>query len=310
MSEPPIRATGLSRFYGDVIGLSDVTIDVPPGITGLLGANGAGKSSFLRVAAGEIKPSEGRLTVFGEAPFANPAVHRRLGYAPEGDRFFPEARAIDFLTHLLRLSGYARPEARRRAAAALEEVGLSSAADKRLAACSRGMRQRVKIASAFAHDPDVLLLDEPLSGLDPLARHEAQELIRRRADRGAAVLVSSHVLHEVENLTHSVLLMHRGRIAAAGDVAEIRDLLSLHPRRIRVECSEPRRLAALLVAEDGVTALRFEDGALTVETTRPERIYRALPAIVTGHELPVTGIESPDDRLETVFDLLTGRGAA
>jgi ABC-2 type transport system ATP-binding protein len=309
VSEPPIRAERLSRFYGDVIGLMDVTIDVPPGITGLLGKNGAGKSSFLRVAAGEIRPSQGHLTIFGTPPFANAAVHRRTGYAPEGDRFFPEARAGDFLVHLLRLSGYVRREARRRAAAALEEVGLPTVFRKRLAACSRGMRQRVKIASAMAHDPDLLLLDEPLSGLDPLARREAQDLIRRRAERGATVLVSSHVLHEVEHLTRNILLVNRGRIAAAGDVSEIRALLSRFPRRIRIECADPKRLGALLLAEEGLTALRFEEGALVAETDAADRVYAALPGLVAGHGIEVTGIESPDDRLETVYDLLVGGGA-
>ncbi len=310
MSDAVISARNVSRFYGDVVGLTDVSVDVPPGVTGLLGQNGAGKSSFLRIASGEIRPSRGALTVFAEPPFANPRVLARIGYAPEGDRFFPDARAEEFLVHLLRLSGFARPEARRRAAAALDEVGLATTARTRLSACSRGMRQRVKLAQAFAHDPDLLLLDEPLSGLDPVARRDAQESIRRRAERGATVLISSHVLHEVEALTRSILLIHRGKIAASGDVAEIRALLPRHPHRIRVTTSDAPRLAAGLLPLPGIAGLRFAPGVLVAETTEPDAIYAALPRLVAESGLAVTGIESPDDRLEAVFDLLVDGGGA
>jgi ABC-2 type transport system ATP-binding protein len=301
-----IETNGLSRWYGEVIGLNDVTVTVGPGITGLLGPNGAGKSSFMRTVSGELHPSLGTARVFGEAPFGNPRVHRRIGYCPEGDRFFDSMRARDFLVHLLRLSGYGRAEARERADRALEEVDLAYAAGKRLGSHSKGMRQRVKLAQAIAHDPELLLLDEPLSGLDPVARHSVQELILRRAEAGTTVLVSSHVLHEVEALTNRILLIHKGRIAATGEVREIRSLMDRHPHRIRITCGEPKRLAALFLEERDLRALRFEEDAVTLETRDPEGVYASLPRLVVEHDLPVTGIESPDERLAALFDIVVG----
>jgi len=301
-----IVTDGLARWYGEVIGLNDVSVEVPGGITGLLGPNGAGKSSFMRIVSGELRPSLGTARVFDEAPFANPKVHRRIGYCPEGDRFFDSMLAGDMLVHLLRLSGYGIRDAKERAGRALEEVDMASVRRRRMGALSKGQRQRVKLAQAFAHDPELLLLDEPLSGLDPIARHATQELIRRRAAAGTTVLVSSHVLHEVEALTDQILLIHKGRIAATGEVREIRNLMDRHPHRIRIVTSDPKRVAALYVERDHLRGIRFEDGAVTLETTDPERIYADLPGMVVEHDLPVTGIESPDDRLEAVFDLLVG----
>ena len=301
-----IETKGLSRWYGEVIGLNDVTVTVEPGITGLLGPNGAGKSSFMRTVSGELRPSLGSVAVFGEAPFANPNVHRRIGYCPEGDRFFDSMRSRDFLSHLLRLSGYGVREARERADRALEEVDLTRAAKQRLGSHSKGMRQRVKLAQAIAHDPEVLLLDEPLSGLDPVARHSIQELILRRAAAGTTVLISSHVLHEVEALTSEILLVYKGRIAATGDVHEIRNLMDRHPHRIRIACDEPKRLAALFLERRALTALRFEEGTVTLETTEPEGVYADLPRLVIENDLVVTGIESPDETLAAVFDIVVG----
>jgi ABC-2 type transport system ATP-binding protein len=250
----------------------------------------------------------GEVRVLGKVPFANAKVHEKLGYCPEGDRFFGEMRCEAFVRHLLLLSGYTRAEAAERAERALEEVEMTWAAGKRLAACSKGMRQRVKLAQSIAHDPEILLLDEPLSGLDPVARHHTQALIRKRAEAGATVLVSSHVLHEVEDLTNRVLLVNRGRIAATGEVAEIRSVLDSHPHRIRLDCEEPRRLAALLVDREEVRSLHMGDGVLTVETANPNRFYETLPDLVVEHRLPITGITSPDDHLKAVFDLLVRGG--
>ncbi len=304
MSEPVIRIEGVSRWYGEVIGLNDVSAEIGPGITGLLGANGAGKSSLLRILSGELRPSSGRVSVMGERPFANPRLHAYLGYCPEGDRFFDRYRALDFLVHLLRLSGYTRADARQRADRALEEVGMLDAAQIRLGACSKGMRQRIKLAQAIAHDPPLLLLDEPLSGLDPIARHATQDLIRRRAEAGATVVLSSHVLHEVEALTTTIVTLHEGRIVASGEMSEIRDELDQHPHRILLSCDESRRLAACLVDRPGIRALAFEDDGLIVTTLHPDDFYRDLPGILVTEKLSVTSLTSPDDRLEAVFEYL------
>jgi ABC-2 type transport system ATP-binding protein len=304
VNPPVIIADRVSRWYGDVIGLNDVSVEIGPGITGLLGPNGAGKSSFLRIMSGELRPSSGRAEVFGSPPFANAQLHRRMGYSPEGDSFFDRMRARDFVVHLLRLSGYAARDAAARADRALEDVGMARAARTRLAACSKGMRQRIKLAQAIAHDPELLLLDEPLSGLDPLARQTIQELIRARAAAGATVVVSSHVLHEVETLTTSILLINKGRIAATGEVSEIRSLIDRHPHRIRIETPHARLLAARLLPREDVRAVRFDDGAVIVETTDPEGVYGLLPALVVETGSLVTGVTSPDDHLEAVFDYL------
>jgi ABC-2 type transport system ATP-binding protein len=301
-----IETDHLARWYGEVIGLSDVSVTVEEGVTGLLGPNGAGKSSFMRIVSGELRPSAGKARVFGAAPFANPEVHRRVGYCPEGDRFFDSMRVFEMLSHLLRLSGYGRRAARERADRSLEEVDLVSHRKRRLGSLSKGQRQRVKLAQAIAHEPELLLLDEPLSGLDPVARHATADLIRRRAAAGTTVLVSSHVLHEVEALTDRILLIHKGRIAATGEVREIRRHMVLHPHRIRIACEDPRRLAALFVARDDLRGLRFADGAVTIETTDPEGVYADLPRLVVENDLEVTGIDSPDERLEAVFDILVG----
>jgi ABC-2 type transport system ATP-binding protein len=301
-----IHTERLSRWYGEVIGLNDVTVDVGEGITGLLGKNGAGKSSLIRILSGEIRPSSGAARLLGEKPFANPKLSRRVGYCPEGDRFFDGMRCQPFLVHLLRLSGYPRAEAGLRADRALEDVDLLSASRVRLGACSKGMRQRVKIAQAIAHDPEVLLLDEPLSGLDPVARRLVIGLFRRRAEAGSSVLISSHVLAEIEALTDRILLINHGRIAASGTVREIRSEIGTQPYRIVLKCEEPRRLAAALVTQEDVLSLRLEDHLVHVETNAPETFHSALPALLAERRIAVTGIASPDDRLEAVFALLTG----
>lgn len=307
MSEPAIRVEHLSRWYGEVIGLNDISVDIGPGITGLLGPNGAGKSSLLRVLSGELRPSSGRVTVMGESPFANPRLHRMLGYCPEGDRFFDRLRARDFLVYLLRLSGYTKADAHARADRALIEVGMLESAQTRLGACSKGMRQRIKLAQAIAHDPPLLLLDEPLSGLDPLARHATQDLIKRRAKEGAMVVVSSHVLHEVEALTTSIITIHEGRIVAAGEMEDIRSEMDRHPHRIRLTSEEPRRLAGLLIDRPDLLALAIEDDVLQISTDDPDGFYRDLASLLVEHQLAVTSLTSPDDRLEAVFQYLVER---
>jgi ABC-2 type transport system ATP-binding protein len=304
MSAAVIRAESLSRYYGEVIGLNDITVDVEPGITGLLGPNGAGKSSFLRIVSGEIRPSSGTVSALGEAPFANARYHVRVGTCPEGDRFFDSTRAHDFVTYLMRLHGYSRRDAGERADRALDEVGMTESAGVKLGACSKGMRQRIKLAQAVAHDPELLLLDEPLSGLDPVARHQTQELILRRARAGASVVISSHVLHEVEALTTRILLINKGRIAASGEVSEIRKLIDKHPHRIHLQCATPRTLASLLVDREDVRSLEISEGLLSVETTMPDAFYSDLPELIVKSKLPVTGVSSPDDRLQAVFDYL------
>ena len=202
-----VRAKDLARFYGDVVGVCDLSVDIPRGTVGLLGPNGAGKSTFLKLLAGELQPSRGSIEVLGAPPFANPAVHARLGFCPQQDALWDDMTAVEFVEFLLRLSGRESLAARSAALAALERVQLVDAKDRRLGGFSKGMRQRVRIAQAIAHEPELVVLDEPLTGLDPLARHATLELFRQLAAEGASVLFSTHVLHEVEDRTITYLLL-------------------------------------------------------------------------------------------------------
>jgi ABC-2 type transport system ATP-binding protein len=217
-----VRLERVSKWYGDVLGLNEVTVDLGPGVTGLLGPNGAGKSTLLKLVCGAILPSLGRVLVNGEEPFDRPAVMRRVGLCPEQDAAYPGISAWDVLTYLTRLHGYGRADARERSRRALDRVGLLEACNRSVTTFSKGMRQRFKLAQALSHDPDVVILDEPLNGLDPPGRRDMGAVIRALGDEGRCVLVSSHVLHEVETLARHILFLHQGRVLAEGTREEIR----------------------------------------------------------------------------------------
>jgi ABC-2 type transport system ATP-binding protein len=297
-----------SRWYGPVIALNDVTTSLAPGVTGLLGPNGAGKSTFLKLSAGQLAPSQGEVRVLGVPAWGSPEVFHRVGLCPETDAFWEGLTAMQFLTGLLRLTGFDAAECRRRAEAALEEVALVEARDRRLGGFSKGMRQRVKLAQCLAHDPEVLLLDEPLTGMDPVNRRRVADLVKRLGREGKTVLMSTHILHEVEAVTHRVMLIHNGRILAEGDVREIRDLMDEHPHTVALRARDPRLLARSLVGAPHVLSLTFghEGEWLTVQTARPDELYGALhqAAIEAG----VSEMYSPDEDLESVFRYLVPRG--
>ncbi len=305
--DAPIAFTRVSRWYGPVIALNDVTVEIPPGVTGLLGPNGAGKSTFLKLAAGQLRPSQGELTVLGRAAWGSPEIFHRVGLCPEADAFWEHMSGLQFLTTLLRLTGYDEGECRRRAEEALHTVALLDAKDRRIGGYSRGMRQRVKLAQAIAHQPELLLLDEPVTGMDPVNRRRVIDLVRRLGREGRTVLVSSHILHEVEAMTRRVLLVNHGRILAEGDVREIRELMDEHPHTVALRAREPRRLAAAIVGWPNVLSLAFDGEGewLTVQTARPDEFYRGLhqAALESG----VVEMYSPDENLESVFRYLTVR---
>jgi ABC-2 type transport system ATP-binding protein len=298
-----VETRGLGHWYGSVLALDDVSLAFGSGVTGLLGANGAGKTSLLRILVGLMRESAGQVRVFGDSPWNNPALAGRIGYCPEHDGFWEWMTGRSFVETLARVRGLRRP--RDAAAEAIDRVALGEAADRRVSGYSRGMRQRLKLAQAVVHRPDFLVLDEPLTGCDPIVRQEILELIRGFAAAGAGVLVSTHVLHEIEALTRRVAVLHRGRLAAEGDVGEIRGLLDRHPRRVRIRCERPRELGAALMREPSVTEARLEDGAVTVLTREPEAFRARLPAIALETAGDVAEIASPDDTLEAVFRYLT-----
>jgi ABC-2 type transport system ATP-binding protein len=305
VSAPIIVASGVSKWYGQVIGLNDVTVSVPPGITGLLGPNGAGKSTFMKLVTGQLSPSQGTVTVFGEPVWRNPSLYFRIGFCPEQDAFYERMTGLEWVTALARLTGLDPAASRAAAIRALEAVDLMDAAGKRIGAYSKGMRQRVKLAQALVHEPDLLILDEPLSGMDPVARRRTIRLIRDWARQGRSVIVSSHILHEIESMTTNILLINNGRILAEGNVHQIRDLIDEHPHTVYIRAAEPRRLAQEFLARADVISLRFEPGALVVETGTPDAFYANLTELVaTGAAGPVDAVTSPDDNLQAVFKYL------
>jgi ABC-2 type transport system ATP-binding protein len=305
VTPPIVTADQLSKWYGQVSGLNDITVSVPPGITGLLGPNGAGKSTFMKVITGQLRPSKGTVRVFGEPIWHNQTLYARIGFCPEQDAFYDRMTGLDWVTALVGLHGYPHAEAREAAARALAAVDLSDAAGKRIGAYSKGMRQRVKLAQAIAHDPELLILDEPLSGMDPVGRRRTMRMIREWARQGRSVLVSSHILHEIELMTSNILLINNGRILAEGNVHQIRDLIDEHPHTVHIRAADPRGLAREFLAHADVLSLRFEPGAVVVETGRPDEFYARLTALVAdGAVGPVEELTSPDDNLQAVFKYL------
>jgi ABC-2 type transport system ATP-binding protein len=300
-----IAAQALSKWYGQVIGLNDITLTVPPGITGLLGPNGAGKSTFMKLVTGQLRPSKGRIDVLGEPIWNNPSLYKRIGFCPEQDAFYDRMTGLEWVTALVGLNGVGDTTARDMAARAIEAVGLSDAADKKIGAYSKGMRQRVKLAQALAHDPELLILDEPLSGMDPLVRRKTIRLIKDWGRAGKSVLVSSHILHEIESMTSNILLINQGRILAEGNVHQIRDLIDEHPHTVFIKAENTRQLAREFLTDDQVLSLKFEDGGVVVQTARPDAFYARLTNLAASGELgAIDEVTSPDDNLHAVFQYL------
>jgi ABC-2 type transport system ATP-binding protein len=305
VSAPVITADHVSKWYGQVIGLNDVSVTVPAGVTGLLGPNGAGKSTFMKLITGQLRPSKGSVAVLGEPIWRNPRLYFQIGFCPEQDAFYDRMTGLEWVRALVRLNGLGESEATEAARRALATVELLDAADKKIGAYSKGMRQRVKLAQAIVHDPGLLILDEPLAGMDPLARRRTIRLIRDWGRAGKSVLVSSHILHEIESMTSNILLINNGRILAEGDVHQIRDLIDEHPHTVYVRAEDPRRLARQFLERDDVLSLKFEPGAVVVETGKPDAFYARLTDIAASGEFGgIDEVTSPDDNLQAVFQYL------
>jgi len=303
-----VVADKCSKWYGHVLGVSDVSWALRGGIVGLLGPNGAGKSTLIKMMGGLLRPSRGTLTVFGESPFDSVEVRRRIGYAPEHEKTWDELTALELVTAMAKLAGVPSGQARTRADAALAQMGMDYAKHRRVKGFSKGMRQRTKLATAIAHDPDFLLLDEPLTGVDPKARIEIVEQIKKLGEAGKTIVISSHVLYEIEALTSDIVVIYRGQILAEGNVYEIRKLIDRHPHRIRVECDKPRTIASALAGQDHVARIIFERGAVLVETRDPDRCYEQIGETVLASDIAVSTLTSPDNNLGAVFEYLTGDG--
>jgi ABC-2 type transport system ATP-binding protein len=293
-----------TKLYGTVIGVNDLTVELGPGAHGLLGPNGAGKTTLLGLVTGQLRPTMGRVTIFGGRPFGNPRVLARIGYCPATDLLERRATPREWVTYLVRLTGRDSQAAGRMAAAALDRVGLGEAADRPLVTLSKGMRQRAKLAGAIAHDPDLLVLDEPFVGLDPVARHDLVVLVREWAT-SRSLLVASHLLHEIEALDAGLAVILGGRLVASGNVAEIQTLIDYLPAEVRLESDRPRRLAELACGSGLADSLRFEGSAcLAIGTRDPRGLAAALARAAVAEQIVITSLTAGDRSLEGVFDRL------
>jgi ABC-2 type transport system ATP-binding protein len=298
----------VTKFYGPVIGVNDVSCRIGPGITGLLGANGAGKSTLIKLASGQLRPTQGNVRV-GRRHARSTAAKRDFGYSPDLDRFYEEMTGRQFVCTMAGLYGYRRIEARKRTEHALAEVGMTDRADRRMAGCSHGMRQRIKLAQALVHDPELLLLDEPLNGIDPGGRREINELLMRLAGRGKTVLVSTHILVDVEHLADSIVMISRGRIIASGTLADVRNLLEDQPRVVEIVSERPRELASLLAATGDVRSVDIRDDTLTIRTAHPARFFVNVGQLIVKHQFAIERMQTLDSGADAVFDYLE-RGAS
>lgn len=301
----PIRAEHVSRWYGNVVAVNDISFVVGPGITGLLGPNGAGKTTLLHMIAGLLEPSAGSVLVEGQSAWRHPSVYRRIGLVPERETVYAFLTGREFALANAVEQGLSDPGAA--AERAIVEVDMVEAADRRIGTYSKGMRQRIKMAAALVHDPGVLVLDEPFNGMDPRQRLHMFELLRQMSAEGRAVLLSSHILEEVERIADSVLVIYSGRLAAAGDFRSIRRLMTDRPHVFHVRSSDDRRLAAVLLEEECVFGVELDGKGLAVRTSDYGQFTTRLPAVAQAASISLFELKPTDDSLESVFAYLVGR---
>ena len=308
MSESLVTFTNVSRFYGEVLGINNVSLTIPPGITSLVGPNGSGKTTLMNLMTGLIRPTEGEIRVLGIAPNHPEKLCRVVGYCAQYDAFPKGLTGYQFIYSYLRVFGMSHAECDQRTVAALQLVGLSDAANRIVAAYSKGMRQRIKLAQAIAHDPQVMVLDEPLNGLDPLARSEAIALFRQWGEKGRHVIVSSHILHEVDQISDQVILLSQGYVVAEGQIQDVRSEVKDQPMQILVRCDRPGMLAARLFQQDHVVEAKIHaDGkGLLLRTKDADSFYLLLNRVILDSGLEVESVAPADDDVNSVYQYLIG----
>lgn len=308
--KPVIKAENLSKWYGNVLGISDISLEITPGIKGLLGPNGAGKSTFLKVISGQLKPNIGTITLRGEPVFSNQRLFSHTGFCPEHECYYKGNTGWQQVLFRAKLQGFSPKEAAEKAGFAISRVGLLESKDRLIREYSLGMKQRLKLAASIVHEPDILMLDEPLRGVDPLWRVNIIQIIKEYEKEGKTVIVASHILPEIEAMTNSIILIHQGKIFAQGDIQYIRSLMDSHPHMISVGCSQTRKLAGLMIDSDYITDIRFhqeDQQKVTFKTNKRDQFFDLLNRLIVEHDVEVTEITSPDDNLQAVFDYLIGR---
>lgn len=308
MSDGTIVFTNVSRFYGEVLGINKVNLAIPPGITSLVGPNGSGKTTLMNLMTGLIRPTQGEISVIGIPPDHPEKLCRLVGYCAQFDAFPKGLTGFQFVYSFLRLYGFSHAECEERATTALQRVNMFGAAGRHVAAYSKGMRQRVKLAQAIAHDPQVLILDEPLNGLDPMARAETIALFREWGEKGRHVIVSSHILHEVDQISDQVILLSHGYVVAEGQIQGVRSEVKEQPMQILVRCDRPSMLAAQLFQQDHVVEAKVAtDGkGLLLRTKDADGFYLLLNRIVLDSGLEVESVAPADDDVNSVYQYLIG----
>jgi len=303
-----IQARELSRWYGLVMGLNNVNFEIDAGLTGLVGPNGAGKSTLIQIITGQLQPSSGELTVFGEKPWNNPRLIQRLGYCPEGEAVPKELRPMDWLRSLAYLSGLSGDVAVKRCEAILDRVQLPRQHwSKRMAQYSKGMKQRVKLAQGLLHEPDLLVLDEPMNGLDPMGRQEMAHILKELTSEGVSILISSHILAELESLCKNILILNWGRVLASGSQKEIRSDLKNWSEELTITCDAPEKLARHLF--DAGVLLGFDldqdEGLLHIRVKDAPAFYARWTGLLLESQIIVYGIRSQSRSLKNIFDKVT-----
>jgi ABC-2 type transport system ATP-binding protein len=308
MSDDRIIFDDVSRFYDDVLGINRVTLSIPPGITSLVGPNGSGKTTLMNLVAGLIRPTKGWINVCGIAPDDPERLFRTLGFCTQIDAFPRGMTGYDFLYSFLCLHGFTHEESHQRTVAAIQMVHLEDAAGRKVGAYSKGMRQRIKLAQAVSHDPTVLVLDEPLNGLDPMARAETIALFREWGEQGRHVIVSSHILHEVDKISDQVILLSHGYVVAEGEIQSVRSEVKDQPMQVLIQCDQPGRLASRLFQQDHMVEAKIlqNAGGVLVRTRDADRLYLLLNRLVVEEGIDIESVAPADDDVNSVYQYLIG----
>ena len=312
MSETDIVFDNVSKFYGEVLGVNRVHLSIPPGITSRVGPNGSGKTTLMNLVTGLLQPSQGSIRVLGHSPDQPQKLFRYVGYCTQFDSFPKGFNGSQFIYAYLRVHGLDHAAATERTERAIQRVGLTGAAHRKVAAYSKGMRQRIKLAQAIAHEPTVLVLDEPLNGLDPMARAEIIQLFQELATQGQHVIISSHILHEVDLISDQVILLNEGYVVAEGDIGGVRSEMQKHPLQVLIRCDRPAVLASRVFEQDSVVEVKLHEDrrGLLVSTRDADQFFLALNEVILDNDLKIDVVAPADADVQAVYEYLIGSDKA